>query len=187
MELRRSKLIALALRHDPKALGLELDSGGWANVDELIRGLGAQGLPTTRRALVELVATNEKRRFAISSDGTKIRANQGHSIAVDLGLVRSEPPPELFHGTIAQNLGRIRTRGLLPGTRTHVHLSIDTETARSVARRRRGVPVIVTVLAGRMHQAGYSLFLSENGVWLTEHVPVEYLELPVPEAVGEPR
>jgi putative RNA 2'-phosphotransferase len=114
--VRQSKLIALALRHDPRTLGLELDSGGWADVDELIRGLRAQGLPMTRRTLGELVATSEKKRFAISEDGEKIRANQGHSITVDLGLVRREPPPTLFHGTIRQNLGRIRTHGLLPGS-----------------------------------------------------------------------
>jgi putative RNA 2'-phosphotransferase len=124
------------------------------------------------------VATSDKQRFALSEDGRRIRANQGHSVAVDLGLVSREPPARLYHGTVDRFVGRIRAEGLLRGSRTHVHLSIDESTARIVANRRKGRPVILTVWADEMHADGLPFFLSDNGVWLTEHVPARYLDCP---------
>jgi putative RNA 2'-phosphotransferase len=178
--VRVSKLLSFGLRHRPDKLGLHLDAAGWARVDHVLESLAAHGEKLSVEELEELVATSDKQRFALSEDGRRIRASQGHSIAVDLGFVPREPPPRLYHGTIDRFLDSIRAEGLLRGSRTHVHLSIDESTARVVAGRRRGRPVILTVRAGEMHADGLAFFLSDNGVWLTERVPARYLDCPPP-------
>jgi len=173
--IRVSKLLSLGLRHEPTALGLNLDARGWAPVAEVLAGLAARGLPLSEGDLEDLVRESDKQRFALSPDGASIRANQGHSIAVDLDLPVRAPPDVLFHGTVARFVEAIRREGLLRRARTHVHLSADEATAETVARRRSGELVILRVRAGAMHDAGHAFYMSENGVWLTEHVPPEYL------------
>lgn len=176
--VRVSKLLALALRHQPSALGLSLDAHGWASVDDVLRGLHDQGLAISAEELEDVVATSDKQRFALSADGTRIRANQGHSIAVDLGLTPASPPERLFHGTTTRFGESIREKGLLPGARTHVHLSLDEATATTVARRRRGPHVILGVRAGDLHREGHTFYRSQNGVWLTDRVPPTHLVWP---------
>ncbi len=172
-----SKFLSLVLRHRPEAAGVVLDREGWASVDALLAGCAAHGRPITREELEHLVATSDKQRLAFSADGQRIRANQGHSVDVELGLRPIEPPPVLFHGTVARFLPSIRGDGLLRGARTHVHLSADVETAERVAAR-RGAPVIVRVDAAAMARDGFPFFCSANGVWLTEAVPPRYLTIP---------
>jgi putative RNA 2'-phosphotransferase len=173
-----SKLLSLALRHDPSALGIELDASGWVDVADVLRGLARSGKPVALEELNEIVRTSDKGRFALSADGTRIRANQGHSLPVDLGLVPIEPPSVLYHGTVARFVEPIRVEGLSRGSRQHVHLSADRATAALVANRRRGPRVILEVAAGEMHRAGHAFFRSENGVWLTERVPPRFLVIP---------
>lgn len=181
-----SKLLALALRHEPSVLGLTLDARGWADVDAVLAGLATKGEAITRDELEELVASSDKQRYALSPDGARIRANQGHSIEVDLELAQQVPPDVLFHGTVARFLPSIREHGLLRGARTHVHLSVDEKTARIVAARRAGEHVLLCVRAAAMHDARFAFFRSENGVWLTERVPPEYLLLPSHEGSPPP-
>ncbi|MGG6343673.1 RNA 2'-phosphotransferase [Stenotrophomonas indicatrix] len=169
-----SKFLSLVLRHEPGKIGLNLDGQGWANVDELLQKLHAHGQVLDRGGLQDIVATCSKQRFALSDDGQRIRANQGHSITVDLGLVPVEPPQWLYHGTVSRFVGAIREQGLRPGERQHVHLSLDRETAHQVGAR-RGAPVILSVHAGRMHAEGHVFHRSANGVWLTDHVPPKYI------------
>lgn len=176
--VRISKTLALALRHDPASLDIVLDGAGWTSVDAVLAGLAKSGEIVTRDELEEVVRTSDKRRYAISDDGDRIRANQGHSVDVDLGLSAREPPETLFHGTVERFLDSIRATGLEPRARVHVHLSADLRTAEIVAARREGPSVILRVRAGDMHRAGHVFFLSENGVWLTAAVPPEFLELP---------
>ncbi len=173
--IRTSRFLSLVLRHRPEAIGLELDAAGWASVSELIRLAGEHGRELSESHLREVVETNDKRRFSLSADGSRIRARQGHSIRVDLGLEPVTPPAVLYHGTATRFLDSILRRGLVKGKRHHVHLSADEATARAVGRR-HGQPVVLRVDAGGMHGAGHAFYLSENGVWLTDHVPVEYLE-----------
>lgn len=175
--VRISKLLSLGLRHDPAALGVELDHAGWTDVGDILRGLSARGEPISEDELEEIVAGNDKQRFALSPDGTRIRANQGHSVDVDLGLPRREPPELLYHGTVARFLDSIRREGIVRRARTHVHLSANVETAQNVAGRRVGEKVILSVRAHAMHDAGHPFFLSDNGVWLTSIVPPEFLEV----------
>lgn len=172
-----SKFLSLILRHQPQTIGLVLDAEGWAEVDALLEGCRQHGRKLTRDELEEVVATNEKRRFALSADGRRIRASQGHSIEVDLGLAPLEPPPRLYHGTVGKFLDSIRRQGLLRGKRQHVHLSADEETAQRVGRR-RGRPVVLVVEAEQMARAGHLFYLSANGVWLVDLVPAEYLRFP---------
>lgn len=173
-----SKFLSLILRHQPEAIGLSLDANGWANIDELIALANSKGRPLNRTLLDEVVATNDKKRFIISEDCTRIRANQGHSIAVDLALQAQEPPVTLYHGTATRFLQAIRQQGLLHGSRQHVHLSMDRAVAINVGQR-HGLPVVLTVMAEAMHEQGHGFYQSENGVWLTEHVPVSFIEFPV--------
>ena len=173
---RVSKLLALALRHDPATLGLSVDRAGWADVDAVIAGLAAVGERVSRDELEEIVASSDKQRYALSPDGARIRARQGHSLAVDLDLPRRAPPDALFHGTKQRFLAAIRAEGLVPGARAHVHLSTDVDTAERVAARRAGPSAILRVRAGDMHAAGHAFFVSENGVWLTDRVPPEFLD-----------
>lgn len=175
--VRISKLLSLALRHEPTALGLALDDAGWTDVGAVLAGLAAKGETVTREELEEIVRTSDKQRFAL--EGSRMRANQGHSVEVELGLARHEPPEVLYHGTVARFLGAIRDEGLIKGKRTHVHLSADVRTAEIVAKR-RGTPVVIKVLARAMHEDGRAFYLSDNGVWLTEHVPPRFLEIPPP-------
>lgn len=172
--MRTSKFLALVLRHDPGRIGVTLDSQGWVDVDELLRAAGAAGLPITRRELDEVVRTNPKQRFTLDPATNRIRANQGHSVNVDLGLSPTEPPATLFHGTSAAVLDAILAEGLRPMGRRHVHLSADRDTAVAVGGR-HGPAVVLTVESGRMSADGHHFFRSANGVWLTEHVPPSYL------------
>ncbi len=170
-----SKFLSLVLRHRPEAAGVTLDREGWVRIDDLLAGCAAHGIAITRLELLDIVRGSDKQRFAV--DRERIRANQGHSVAVELGLPPSVPPVTLFHGTVARFIASIRREGLLPGSRTHVHLSPDPETARRVAVR-RGQPVVLVVDAGAMTAAGLPFYRSENGVWLTERVPPRYLMFP---------
>ncbi|WP_089917199.1 RNA 2'-phosphotransferase [Lentzea albida] len=163
-----SKRMSKALRHQPERVGLTLDAAGWVPVADLLSALGV-----SEADLREVVERNDKKRFTI--DGDRIRANQGHSVEVELGLPVATPPDQLFHGTVAQYLDDIMRDGLRPMSRHDVHLSPDRETARRVGSR-RGRPVILTVDAGKMHADGHEFRLSANGVWLTQHVPARYLE-----------
>ena len=174
--VRISKFLSLVLRHDPGKIGLALDAAGWADVDELIAAAARAGVEIDRETLARVVAENDKQRFALSPDGDRIRANQGHSVRVDLGLEPQTPPEVLYHGTAARFVDSIRASGLHAASRTHVHLSPDEETARWVGQR-HGKPVVLRVAAGRMHRDGRAFFRSENGVWLTDVVPAEYIDL----------
>lgn len=174
---RLSKFLSFVLRHQPDSIGLALDPAGWAEVDELLERCRAHGRELSRAQLEEIVATSPKRRFALSDDGRRVRANQGHSIEVDLGYAPAAPPDLLYHGTVAASLEAIRAGGLMRMERHHVHLSPDRDTARTVGAR-RGKPVVLVVAAGRMHRDGHAFFRSENGVWLVEAVPPGYIEFP---------
>jgi putative RNA 2'-phosphotransferase len=169
-----SKFLALILRHEPGKIGLTLDAQGWAHIDELITFSQRSGKQIDRALIEEIVATSDKQRFIMSDDGRKIRANQGHSVNIDLGLQPSEPPQVLYHGTATRFLQSIREQGLLHGSRQHVHLSAEKATAINVGGR-HGVPVVLHVAARRMHEQSHHFYLSENGVWLTEHVPVAFI------------
>lgn len=158
-----SKFLSFILRHKPDAIGLTLDPEGWANIDELI---AKADIPLDFDTLREVVASSEKKRFAISADGLSIRANQGHSIEVNLGLEPVEPPELLYHGTATRFLDSIKAQGLLPQNRQYVHLSEDIETATKVGQR-HGKPVVLTIPALQMHQKGHQFFQAKNGVWLT--------------------
>ena len=164
------KLIALILRHNPSVIGITLDEHGWADADELISKLGI-----TRSFLEEIVRLDNKQRYAFNENGTKIRANQGHSVNVDVELERAVPPSVLYHGTGEKFVASIDETGLLPKSRLYVHLSSDYNTAVSVGSR-HGRPVVYTVDTEQMIKDGIAFFLSRNGVWLTKRVPVEYLK-----------
>ena len=179
---KASKFMSLILRHDPAAAGIVLDANGWANINDMLAGMADKGFPVTRAILDEIVAEDSKQRYAISDDGLRIRANQGHSIRVDVGLEEVRPPDVLFHGTASRFGDAIRREGLKAMSRQHVHLSPDEPTALAVGRR-HGKPVIFRVDAKRMADAGVKFYRSANGVWLVEAVPAEYLsELPTPAA-----
>ncbi|OZC03889.1 RNA 2'-phosphotransferase [Rubricoccus marinus] len=169
---RLSTFLSLVLRHKPEAAGVTLDSNGWTDIGDLLLGAEAAGVPISPEALQRVVETNDKRRFEISPDGARIRARQGHSVPVDLGLAPAEPPATLYHGTVARALPAIRREGLRPMERHHVHLSPDRETAVRVGSR-RGAPVILEVDAASLHARGAAFYLTTNGVWLTEAVPPE--------------
>ncbi|MGW8883347.1 RNA 2'-phosphotransferase [Streptomyces sp. NPDC055749] len=170
-----SKYLSAHLRHKPERIGITLDAQGWVPIDELLRATARQGFALTRDELEHVVAANDKQRFTV--DGDRIRANQGHSVTVDLALPPAEPPAYLYHGTVARALDMIRTEGLRPMTRHHVHLSPDRETATRVGAR-RGRPVVLSVDAAAMHRAGHTFHVSANGVWLTDAVPPEFLRMP---------
>ncbi|MFJ4368682.1 RNA 2'-phosphotransferase [Streptomyces chartreusis] len=172
-----SKYLSKHLRHQPERIGLILDEGGWVEIDTLIAAATAHGFRFTREELDHVVAANDKKRFAI--EGTRIRASQGHSVEVDLGLPPATPPPYLYHGTVDRNLDAIRSEGLRPMNRHDVHLSADRETATRVGAR-RGRPVVLSVDTGAMHRDGHVFHVSANGVWLTKAVPPQYLRFPEP-------
>lgn len=169
-----SKFIALVLRHQPEHIGLTLDEAGWADVSELLAKAAAAGRPIAPGVLQEVVATNDKQRFSFSADGRRIRANQGHSVEVTLGLAPVEPPAQLYHGTATRFLDTIWRGGLDKRQRHHVHLSADLATARAVGQR-HGSVVVLQVDAARMRGDGHLFYRSDNGVWLTDHVAPRYL------------
>lgn len=175
--VKTSRFLSLILRHKPDKVGVTLDESGWVDVEALLLALNENRRPLTREQLDQVVAQNDKKRFEFSEDGTKIRASQGHSVSVDLGYEPAEPPKMLLHGTVPQFLESIRKTGLNKGKRHHVHLHQDRNVATQVGER-RGKAVILTVLAGPMREAGHEFFRSTNGVWLTDHVPPEFLEFP---------
>ncbi|PWV85340.1 putative RNA 2'-phosphotransferase [Prauserella marina] len=172
-----SKRLSLYLRHAPERIGIQLDEGGWVEVDVLLAALAGKGIALTRAQLNEVVVTNDKRRFAFDHTGTRIRANQGHSVAVELDLPVRVPPALLYHGTVAAFLPTIRESGLLPMKRHDVHLSATVGTARTVGSR-RGEPVVLTVDAAAMTREGHEFRLSANGVWLAREVPPRFLSIP---------
>ncbi|MFF4015602.1 RNA 2'-phosphotransferase [Streptomyces sp. NPDC001843] len=173
--MKVSKYLSKHLRHQPERIGLALDEGGWVEIDTLIAAAATHGFRFTREELDHVVAVNDKKRFAV--EGTRIRASQGHSIDVDLGLPPVTPPAYLYHGTVARNLDAIRAEGLRPMNRHDVHLSADRETAERVGAR-RGRPVVLPVDAAAMHHDGHVFHVSANGVWLTKAVPPQYLRFP---------
>lgn len=170
---KTSKFLSFVLRHKPEAIGLTLDHNGWVELDLLIERAASE-ISLDRMLIAEVIRTSDKQRFALSDDGERIRANQGHSVRVDLQLEAKEPPAVLFHGTATRFLESILAEGLRPGQRQHVHLSAQRETAVDVGRR-HGKPVVLQVAADRMHAEGFQFFLSKNGVWLTDKVPSGYL------------
>ncbi|RUM25543.1 RNA 2'-phosphotransferase [Rhizobium vallis] len=172
LETEVSKYMSYVLRHAPEAAGLTLDGEGWVSFDELEIALTSR-YDVSRADIIEIVENNPKKRFTLADN--RIRANQGHSIEVDLALKQVEPPAVLFHGTSLANWSSIEREGLKKMQRHHVHLSADVETAQIVAMRRKGEYVILQVDAARMFSEGHSFFVSDNGVWLTESVPVQYL------------
>ena len=176
-EVSLSKFLSLVLRHEPQRIGLVFDDAGWISVDELLRACVTHGTAISLADLERIVATSDKKRFAFNPAATHIRANQGHSVAVDLRYEARIPPPQLFHGTATRFLDSIRVQGLTKQGRHHVHLSADSVTATSVGQR-HGKPAVLNVRAGEMHRDGHVFFLSDNGVWLVDYVPSSYLEFP---------
>ena len=175
---RLSKFISMILRHKPEVIGITLDEHGWADVDELIKGINETGeeVEFNKTTLEKIVKTDKKQRYSVSQDKTLIRANQGHSIPVDVELEKKEPPKILYHGTGVKSVKAIQEQGLLPMERLYVHLSTDVETATNIGKR-HGTPVIFKVNTEQMQKDGYDFFQSVNGVWLTKEVPAKYLEL----------
>ena len=173
-----SKFLSLVLRHQPEVVGMQLDPEGWLPIVDLIENANRQGKQLTLELLHEVVASCEKKRFSLSEDGLKIRANQGHSVPdVELNLEAVPPPSVLYHGTVAAFVNSIREQGLLKRSRNHVHLSADIETAKRVGAR-RGKPVVLTIQAKAMQESGRAFYLSANGVWLTDAVPVSFIQFP---------
>ncbi|WP_338678826.1 RNA 2'-phosphotransferase [Janthinobacterium sp. TB1-E2] len=173
-----SKFLSLILRHAPEKIGLALDPQGWADIGQLLALAAQHGRSLSREQLDDVVMRDSKTRYAISADGLRIRANQGHSLsAVDIGLLPSTPPAMLFHGTASRFVDAIRDGGLLAGSRNHVHLSSNRETAVAVGAR-HGKPVVLTVDAAAMLAQGHVFYVSDNGVWLTQAVPVAFIGFP---------
>lgn len=172
-----SKYLSLILRHSPERAGIQIDSQGWTPVDQLIASINTNKMPFDLEMLEHIVDTNDKKRFEFSSDGELIRASQGHSLKVDLGYSPSIPPDFLYHGTTAKLVPAIRESGLHKRLRHHVHLSVSEQVATKVGSR-RGAPTILIVNSRAMHTNGHSFFISTNGVWLTDSVPVEYIVFP---------
>ena len=171
----KSKYMSYVLRHKPEAGGLTLDENGWADVDQLVRAVDQKHPPCSREIIEQIVAADSKQRYSFNEDGTKIRANQGHSIRVDLGLEPTTPPDVLYHGTATRFMRSIKKEGLRKMRRSHVHLSASIDTAVAVGKR-HGVPIVLKIDALRMHTDGNQFFRSENGVWLTDHVDPQYFE-----------
>ncbi len=168
-----SKYISLILRHKPETIGITLDEHGWANVDELISGI-SKTHTLNMDILEDIVSTDEKQRYSFNEDKTLIRANQGHSVQVDVELDEVKPPETLWHGTGEKYVESIDVHGLISKSRLYVHLSKDVDTAIKVGKR-HGKTVLYSVMASDMYNDGYKFYLSKNGVWLTKEVPVKYL------------
>lgn len=169
-----SKYLSYLLRHNPDALQLNMDAQGWVDVDELLTKMKTAGRPLDYELLKRVVAENSKQRFKLDEANNRIRANQGHSIQVDVELAETEPPSILYHGTAQRNLESILQQGLKSMNRQHVHLSADETTAVQVGSR-HGKPVVLIIDSARMREAGHKFYLSENKVWLTDQVPVAYI------------
>ncbi len=170
-----SKFLSLILRHQPQKVGITLDAQGWVLVDELLERLAHHNHTLDRATLETVVETNNKKRFSFSENGLKIRANQGHSITIDLAYEPQTPPEKLYHGTAEKYRQGIQERGLLKKSRHHVHLSREYDTAKQVGSR-HGKPLIFEVLTGEMSKDGFTFYQSKNGVWLVESVPYSYLQ-----------
>jgi len=175
-DLRASKTLSLLLRHDPGRFGVTLDQEGWIDIAVLLTALADNGSPISDEQLTRIVQLSDKQRFAFDESGSRIRANQGHSVKVDLRLTPTRPPDTLFHGTPSRNLESIAQDGLRSGQRHAVHLSSDVETAHRVGAR-RGSHVVLVVDAASMHADGHEFTVSANGVWLVAAVPARYLRL----------
>lgn len=173
--VKTSKYLSKHLRHQPERIGLTLAPGGWVSVDDLLAACAKNQMSLSLTELEEIVARNSKQRFAFDETGTRIRANQGHTVYVDLQLSPAAPPDRLYHGTGHTAVETIRREGLRAMSRHHVHLSPDTETARRVGAR-HGRPVVFAVDARAMREAGHVFFCSANGVWLVDAVPPEFLQ-----------
>jgi putative RNA 2'-phosphotransferase len=173
----KSKMLARWLRHRPEAIGITLDKRGWTDIAELIAKATAAGTPLTHEELVQIVAESDKQRFSLSEDGQRIRAAQGHSVAVDLNLQPKKPPPVLYHGTVRKFLASIRKHGLMPGSRQDVHLSATRDMAESVGAR-RGKPVVLVIETFPMVRDGHQFRCADNGVWLISSVPPQYIRFP---------
>ncbi len=169
-----SKFLSFVLRHKPETIGLTLDPQGWASIDELLNKSDAAGTRFSRDDLQQIVETSDKKRFSLSDDGQRIRAAQGHSVTVELGLPPKEPPGILYHGTATQFVDSILREGINAQSRQQVHLSADVDTACRVGAR-HGKPVVLNIEALRMHATGFKFFLADNGVWLTDQVPPEFI------------
>ncbi len=172
--MKASRFMSMILRHKPDAIGISLDEHGWADVEELIKGVSKK-YPFDRNILEEIVRTDDKQRYSFNEDKTLIRANQGHSIPVDVELEIVDPPEFLWHGTGEKYTESIERIGLVPKSRLYVHLSVDAETAINVGKR-HGKPVVYRVRSGEMSEQGYVFYRSKNGIWLTKAVPIEFLE-----------
>jgi putative RNA 2'-phosphotransferase len=172
-----SKFLSFVLRHRPDSIGLTLDAQGWVSIEALVAAANAHGHPLDVELLHQVVLGSDKQRFALSADGSRIRANQGHSVEVDLGLPDTEPPELLYHGTATRFVASIRAQGLLPNERQHVHLSPTQLIALEVGAR-HGKPLVLTVLARQLHATGQPFYHSLNGVWLTRSVPSRFLAFP---------
>lgn len=174
--VRTSRFLSRVLRHAPEAAGVHLDPHGWVEADALIEGARRRGVLLTRAVVMDVVARNDRQRFALDESGRRVRANQGHPVAVDPALVERPPPAVLHHGTGTCYVQEIRRSGLRPQGRQQVHLSATRETAWQVGAC-QGVPVVLDVEARRLHPQGHAFFLSANGVWLTDRVPPACLRL----------
>ena len=172
MAAHLGKLLALVLRHRPEVAGVTLDPAGWVDVDELVAGLRRTGRRVTADDVRRAVDADSKGRYELA-DG-RIRAAQGHSVDVELGLEPVDPPAVLYHGTVERFVPSILAGGLRPGSRQYVHLSADVATAEVVGRR-RGQPVVLVVDAAGAHAAGQEFRRASNGVWLTGPLPPAYL------------
>lgn len=170
-----SKFLSKYLRHKPHELGIQLDSGGWTSVDYLLEACQEKGFPIDRSTLEQVVAQNNKQRFSFDETGQLIRANQGHSVEVDLQLVPRTPPSVLYHGTGHRSVESIERLGILRGARHHVHLSTDLQTAKAVGAR-HGRPVVFQIDTADMIRNGYLFYCSDNGVWLTDHIRPRFIE-----------
>jgi putative RNA 2'-phosphotransferase len=170
-----SKYLAKHLRHTPERLGITLASGGWVAVEELLAACAAHQFSIARSELEDVVAKNDKQRFSFDATGKFIRANQGHSVAIDLQLEPQTPPAILYHGTSRTSVESIQKRGLLKMSRHHVHLSQDVQTARKVGMR-HGYPVVLVVDTASMHENGSTFYRTDNGVWLVDSVAPEYIQ-----------
>jgi len=171
-----SKFMSLVLRHNPQKIGITLDENGWADTTLLISGLCRNGHNVSLEDLKEVVANNDKQRFKFNDDYSKIRANQGHSVTVNVEMKEVQPPDILYHGTATRFWESIRNEGLTARNRLHVHLSADKETAVNVGKR-HGKPIVLIINATQMYKDGFIFYLSENGVWLVNAVPPKYISL----------
>lgn len=172
--IRISKFLSLVLRHKPESIGIRLDENGWTNLETLINHFNESGTPVSKEIIRYVVEKNSKKRFAFNEDETMIRANQGHSVEIELGYAPVEPPAVLYHGTPETAVNRILENGIQKRERHHVHMSADIDTAKSVGQR-YGKPVILQIEAHKMHEDGFHFFVSENHVWLTNDVPPRYI------------